>query len=370
MYNFYSDCYKNIMSPLNDMAKISLSFFPNNPIAEVIERSTRKYEKTEWTMPHTIEKEMPFCNLINFGNPNGKKILIVAPMSGHYATLITPTIMAFIEEHSVYVTDWKNPRDIPVSEGIFDFDSSISYIIDSIKHIGSDVNIIAICQPCIQVLSAISYLHQTNQDTPATMTLIAGPVDTRIGRTDVNKFSEKYDINWFKNNVIHTVSNNFDGAGRSVYPGFMQLTAFVSMNPSAHFNKHCDFFSNLVTGKTESTDKHVEFYDEYNAVMDLPADFYLETLENVFMDQKLVKGKLTYKDIILDLSSINKTDLFVIEGKDDDICGLGQTKAAITCCPNVQNSTYLLQDGVGHYGSWSGSKFRAEIAPQINSFLK
>ena len=370
MYSLYSDYHNNVMSPINAMAKMSLAFFPNNPIAEVMERSTRLYQKVDWCMDYSIEKEMTFCNLIKFGNPDGKKILLVAPMSGHYATLITPTIKGFMDDHCVYVTDWKNVRDIPLADGDFDFDSSIDYVVDCINHIGSDVNVIAICQPCVQVLSAVAYLHQTNQPTPASMTLIAGPVDTRLGRTKVNEFSDKYDLGWFEKNVVHDVTGNFDGAGRAVYPGFMQLSAFVAMNPSSHFKKHCDFFSNLVQGDKEASDKHTSFYDEYNAVMDLPGSFYLETLENVFMDQKLAKGTLGYKGITIDPSSITNTDLFVIEGENDDICGIGQTEAAISLCYNAPNSQYLLQKDVGHYGSWSGSKFRNEVVPAINSFIK
>jgi poly(3-hydroxybutyrate) depolymerase len=369
MYNLYSNYYNNVLTPLNAMANLSLSIFPNNPLAEVIERSTRQYDKKEWEMAYSVEKDLPFCNLIKFGNPNGKKILLVAPMSGHYATLITPTIKAFIEDHEVYVTDWKNSRDISVDVGDFDFNSSIDYVVDFIKHIGTDTNVIAICQPCIQVLAAVTHLHHINGITPASMTLIAGPVDTRVGRTDVNEFADKYDIDWFEANVVHDVSPSFEGAGRSVYPGFMQLSAFVAMNPTSHFQKHCDFFSNLMLGKTDESDKHADFYDEYNAVMDLPANFYLETLDNVFMDQKLVKGEIEYKGNMLDLKAITDTKLFVIEGADDDICGVGQTKAAINFCSDELKTQYLLQSDVGHYGSWSGSKFRSDVAPAIIKFL-
>lgn len=337
-------------------------------------------ENGEHVVSEEIVDDKVFCQLRFFKKTPelAKKIplLIVAPLSGHYATLLRDTAKSCIKDFDVYITDWKNCRDIPLSEGDFGFDDYVQYVEDYIvklhKQYG-EVNILAVCQPTVPVLCAVAKMAKENSPYQAnSMTLMGGPVDTRQSPTEVNKYALKNDLEWFKTHVVHPVPYFYKGSGRDVYPGFLQYTGFVSMNFMKHTEAHIDFFNNLLKGADLDTQKHERFYEEYNAVMDLPAKYYLETLENVFIDQKLAKGTIVVKGTKIDLSAIKKTRLFTIEGELDDISGPGQTHSAIALCSGIKASNKQQQTipEVGHYGIFSGKRWREVIYPQIKEFIQ
>jgi len=359
--------------------------------AEVFERATRRYGKPEWRVSSTLiggERvpvhiatvwERPFCKLLHFAREFDHaprrpqpRVLIVAPLSGHYATLLRGTVEAFLPNHDVYITDWADARMVPVADGRFDLDDYIDYIISILHRLGGDCHVIAVCQPAVPVMAAVARMEAENDPyVPHSMTLMGGPIDTRINPTAVNKVAEQHGIDWFRTHVIAPVPFPHPGAMREVYPGFLQLSGFVSMNLDRHLDAHQQLFLHLVHGDGDSVQKHKEFYDEYLAVMDLAAEYYLQTVETVFVRHDLPNGKMTHRGKPIDPGAIRRVALLTIEGENDDISGVGQTEAAHRLCVNIppEKKAHYLQPGVGHYGVFNGSRFRAEIAPRIADFI-
>jgi poly(3-hydroxybutyrate) depolymerase len=317
----------------------------------------------------------PFCNLIHFKQDTKvkrPKLFLVAPLSGHHATLLKATIERLVADHDVYITDWLDAKNVPLSEGTFGFDDYVTYLIDFMKEIGENTHLLAVCQPTVQALIATAVMAKAKDPAaPKSITLMAGPIDTSINPNDLNRYASEKDLSWFENNVIMTVPSRYPGAGRKVYPGFIQLTSFMSMNIESHIKKHKDYLSYVYHGKEEKRANHRNFYDEYFAVLDLNGEFYIETIDRIFLNQDLANGKMTYLGELVDLSSITNTPLHTIEGKNDDICSLGQTEAAQGLCSNIpeQDKLHEVFDGVGHFGTFSGSAFRERIAPSITSFI-
>lgn len=393
------------ISPLRSVADFTKLYHkhPFNPLSytaygrsiaagcELFERVTRRYAKPEFGLNDTLVSgvrvpvheqivwERPFCNLIHFerqiehAQNRDPKLLLVAPMSGHYATLLRGTVEAMLPDHDVYITDWIDARQVPTKDGHFDLDDYIDYIIDILHTLGADTHVMAVCQPSVPVLAAVAVMEEDNDPyAPASMTLMGGPIDTRINPTAVNELAEKNPIEWFQRNVIMNVPLPNPGFMRSVYPGFLQLSGFMSMNLDRHMVAHRELFSHLIEGDGDSADKHVDFYDEYLAVMDLTAEFYLQTVEAVFIEHALPKGTLTHRGRVVDTSAIRNTALMTVEGEKDDISGVGQTQAAHTISPNIpdEKRAHYVQPGVGHYGVFNGSRFRSEIAPRIADFIR
>jgi poly(3-hydroxybutyrate) depolymerase len=318
----------------------------------------------------------PFCNLLRFakdGVPPQPKMLVIAPLSGHFATLLRPTIETLLRDHDVYVTDWKNARDIAPSEGQFGIDDHIEFLIDCIETLGPDTHVFAVCQPSVQALAAVALMEEDDHPAiPKSLTLMAGPIDTRVSPNAVNKFATSHPIEWFESNVVSRVPFRFDGAGRSVYPGFLQLSGFMSMNKEKHAKAHQDLYGHLVEGRDEDAETITKFYDEYCSVLDLTAEFFLETIETVFHDQRLAKGELTYRGRKVDPGAITRTTLLTIEGERDDICSVGQTAAAHGLCSSLRpkQKRHHLQDGVGHYGTFSGRRWNGQIYPEIRKVVR
>ncbi|MVA57782.1 polyhydroxyalkanoate depolymerase [Agrobacterium vitis] len=358
---------------------------------EVIERNTRRYGKPEFGLPTTvidgspvkITEEVtwskPFCNLIHFNRSltqprsDDPKILIVAPMSGHYATLLRGTVEALLPSADVYITDWIDARMVPMTDGTFDFDDYVDYVIEILHHLGPNTNLVAVCQPSVPVLAAVARMEAENDEfVPSSMTLMGGPIDTRINPTAVNELAKNKPIEWFEENVIMNVPWPQPGFLRPVYPGFLQLSGFMSMNLDRHMIAQKDFYVHLVKNNGDSAEKHREFYDEYLSVMDLTAEFYLQTVETVFMRHSLPKGELMHRGKPVDCGAIRNVALLTVEGENDDISGVGQTKAAQTLCTNLADDKrmHYMQPDVGHYGVFTGSRFRREIAPRIVAFAK
>jgi len=322
----------------------------------------------------------PFCNLVHFdrdeaivGKRYDPKVLLIAPMSGHYATLLRGTVKSMIQEHNLYITDWADAREVPLYEGTFDFHTFVDYIADFIRFIGTNTHVIAVCQPAVPALVATAVMAQMDDACqPASLTLMGGPIDTRRNPTVVNKLAQNKPLSWFENNVISAVPFPHPGAMRRVYPGFMQLTGFMTMNLERHMNAHVDLFNNLVKGDCDSVKQHQVFYDEYMAVMDLTAEFYLQTIETVFKEHSLPDGTLKHHGETVDCGAIRKTALITVEGERDDICGLGQTEVAHDLCKNipVDEKYHYVQSGVGHYGVFNGTRWRTEIQPRIREMIR
>jgi poly(3-hydroxybutyrate) depolymerase len=377
----------------------------SNPFAETVwakntvaafdlfESLTRRYGKPAFDLDTTeiagrevgvTEKvvwEKPFCQLLHFerdlsGFSNRRKdptLLIVAPLSGHYATLLRGTVEALLPTHNIYITDWTDARTVPLSEGGFALDDYISYLIEIAHFLGPAFHTLAVCQPSVPVLAAAGIMAaEKDPNRPLSMTLMGGPIDTRIAPTEVNELATKRGIEWFERNVIMTVPFPNPGAFRRVYPGFLQLGGFMAMNLDRHVSAHKDYFNHLVEGDGDNAAKHREFYDEYLSVMDMEADYYLQTVERVFCEHHLPRGLFTYKDAVVDLSAIDDIALMTVEGEKDDISGVGQTRAAHTLCTSLPDAKRMHweQPGVGHYGVFNGSRWRKEIAPKITKFIK
>lgn len=389
-FRAYADAVKLFYSnPLNPFAHTSLGRSVA-AAAELFERTTRRYGKPAFGLDSTVvdwktidvdEKVVwsrPFCNLIHFERslPSERKadpkLLIVAPMSGHYATLLRGTVEAMLPHAEVYITDWADARMVPLVEGRFDLDDYIDYIIDILHALGPGTHVMGVCQPSVPVLAAVSVMEgRGDRFAPATMTLMGGPIDTRRNPTAVNLLAEEKGIDWFRDNVIMQVPWPDPGFGRSVYPGFLQLSGFMSMNLDRHIIAHKDFFLHLVKNDGDNAVKHRDFYDEYLAVMDLTAEFYLQTVETVFVRHALPKGEMKHRGEPVDPSAIRNVALFTVEGENDDISGLGQTQAAHDLCVNIPDGmrAHYMQPKVGHYGVFNGSRFRSEIVPRIVDFM-
>ena len=305
---------------------------------------------------------------------NDPKVLIVAPMSGHYATLLRGTVEAMLPDHDVYITDWRDARNVPVFEESFDFDDYVDYVIRFLEYIGPNTHVLAVCQPCVPVLAAVALMAAEGHEcAPASMTLMGGPVDVRCNPTKVNELAHSRPLSWFKQNVIVTVPPPNPGFMRRVYPGFLQLAGFMSMNLDRHFEAHRTIFRHLVAGDGESAAAKREFYEEYLAVMDLCEEFYLQTIQKVFQEYALAKGELVWWDgEKVEPAAVSRTALMTVEGGKDDICGIGQTHAAHELCVNIPEHMRLHyeQPGVGHYGIFNGRRWRDEIAPRVKAFMR
>jgi poly(3-hydroxybutyrate) depolymerase len=343
---------------------------------ELFERTTRSYSKPVFNLPASerVVWQKPFCRVIAFGPPSDKpKVLIVAPMSGHYATLLRGTVAAFLDSHQVFITDWSDAKHLPLSEGQFDLSDYVDYCRAMFEALGPDLHVMAVCQPAVPVLAAIALMEAEDDPlVPRSVTLLGGPIDTRQAPTKVNSFAQARDIGWFKRHCIHPVPERYQGRGRLVYPGFMQLSGFMAMNPDRHFSAHRDMFNHLIQGDGDSADRHREFYDEYLAVMDLTAEYYLQTLKTVFIDHLLPRGLMQHRGTPVDLKAVRRCAIMTVEGENDDITGRGQTVAALDLTPNLlaKKKKHHLQAKVGHYGVFNGSRFRREIAPRIKAFMK
>ncbi|WP_407052008.1 polyhydroxyalkanoate depolymerase [Methyloraptor flagellatus] len=393
------------LGPFRAAADVTKLYFQNplNPLShtsygrsmaaacEVFERSTRRYGKPEFGLKTTLvggmrvpvtERvvwERPFCRLVHFERAlpetrrhRDQKVLLVAPMSGHYSTLLRGTVEALMQRHEVYITDWVDARMVPMAAGRFDLDDYVDYIISMLHALGGDTHVIAVCQPSVPVLAAVSVMEE-NEDpyAPPSMILMGGPIDTRCSPTAVNKLAKEKGIEWFERNVIMKVPFPHAGFMRDVYPGFLQLGGFMSMNLDRHMTAHKDFYMHLIKGDGDSAEKHRDFYDEYLAVMDLTAEFYLQTVDNVFVKHSLPKGEMLHRDRPVRPEAIKNVALLTVEGELDDITGMGQTQAAHTLCSSIpadRRADYV-QQSVGHYGVFNGSRFRAEIAPRISDFI-
>jgi poly(3-hydroxybutyrate) depolymerase len=359
---------------------------------EVFERTTRRYEKPTFGIdttdvngvPVAVTEEVvwqrPFCRLVHFKRAiepartgQDPRVILVAPMSGHFATLLRGTVETLLPNHEVYITDWQDAHDVPAVAGSFDLDDYIVYMQDMFRHFGGDVHVFAVCQPSVPVLAAVALMEQDGDPhVPISMILAGGPIDTRINPTEVNKLAQNKGTEWFRRNVITTVPWPNAGFGRSVYPGFLQLTGFMTMNLDRHMKAHKDLFYHLVRGDGDSAEKHRDFYDEYLAVMDLTAEFYLQTIDQVFVRHLFAKGEMYHRNRRIDLSAIKRVALMTVEGEKDDITGIGQCAAALDLCSGIPNASKVHYEcpGVGHYGIFNGSRFRSEIAPRIANFVR
>jgi len=355
---------------------------------EMIERLTRDYKKPQFGITeceidgkHQLVKKSillkgPFCHLLHFAKPNYKdqqpKLLIVAPMSGHHATLLRETVRDTLPYFDVYITDWIDAKQVPITDGSFDLDDFIDYVITYIKFLGNNVHVLAVCQPTVPVLAATALMSEDSPSkVPKSVILIGGPIDARKNPTKPNNFATDKSLVWFDKALVTNVPENYPGHRRRVYPGFLQLTSFISMNFDRHINSHIELFNDLLNNNTAKAEKQKKFYNEYLSVMDLPAEFYLQTIKEVFHDFSLAKGTLISRGRKVNLDFINNTAIMGIEGENDDIAAVGQTKAALKLCKNVPDSKkyYHLQKAVGHYGSFSGSKFKENIVPKIKEFV-
>ncbi len=399
---YWYDTAHWLLSPARAASDITKLFFdnPNNPLTdtpyartvsaacELFERTTRRYTKPafgldttiigneEAAVTETIVWERPFCRVIAFDRDhpsaaNQPKLLIVAPMSGHYATLLRGTVETFLPTHRVMITDWADASMVPLADGRFDLDDYIDYLKDMFRNLGPDLHVMAVCQPAVPVVAAVARLEAENDPAiPRSMILMGGPIDTRRSPTAVNRLAEERGIDWFKQHCIVKVPPSHPGFWRDVYPGFLQLSGFMAMNIDRHLSAHWEMFNHLVEGDGDSAEKHRDFYDEYLAVMDLTAEFYLQTVETVFVKHELPRGEMMHRDKPVDLMDIRRCAIMAIEGERDDISGVGQTQAALDLTPNLPSDKklYHLQAGVGHYGVFNGSRFRAQIAPRIVEF--
>ena len=415
LYQLY-ETQRSLMEPFSDLAHAAakvygnpLSIMGQNPFAQrisagydLMHRLGKDYEKPEFgirtvdvdgvgiAIHERIEIDKPFCELRRFkrftddpttlGKLKGQPaVLIVAPLSGHYATLLRDTVKTMLKDHKVYITDWKNARLIPLTDGEFHLDDYVNYVQEFIRHlqgIYGNCHVVSVCQPTVPVLAAVSLMASRGETTPLTMTMMGGPIDARKSPTAVNNLAITKPYSWFENNVIYRVPSNFAGAGRRVYPGFLQHSGFVAMNPSNHANSHYDYFKDLIKGDDASTEAHRKFYDEYNAVLDMDADYYLETIKTVFQEFSLVNGTWNVRSVDGKVERVRPADikttaLFSVEGELDDISGSGQTEAVHSICSGVPSKLqkHLEAKGAGHYGIFSGRRWRDVVYPEVKSFI-
>jgi poly(3-hydroxybutyrate) depolymerase len=401
---------RSFLTPLTQWAQASSKMFANpiSPLAytpysqriaaayELVYRLGKDYEKPEFNIDQTqigaqsvaiIEENSllkPFCKLINFKKSatttkldatikQQRKVLVVAPLSGHHATLLRDTVKSLLPHYDVYITDWIDARMVPLSAGPFHLHDYIYYVQEFIRHLGPDLHVISVCQPTVPVLAAISLMASDNDPAlPKTMIMMGGPIDPTKSPTQVNTLATEKKYSWFENSVIYNVPANYPGFGRKVYPGFLQHTGFVAMNPDRHAQSHWDFYQHLVQGDDESAEQHRKFYDEYNAVLDLPAEYYLETIKTVFQEFRLPRGTWEVEGKLVKPQDIRTVALFTVEGELDDISGAGQTQAAHDLCSNIPDS--MKQDfvalGCGHYGIFSGRKWREIVCPKVIEFIE
>ncbi len=410
---------RSLMEPFSDFAQAASKLYSNplSPFSQVpmaqrvsaaydlLYRLGKDYEKPEFgittvnvdgvdvAIHERVEINKPFCELRRFkrfsDDPETLRklkiqpvVLVVAPLSGHYATLLRDTVRTLLKDHKVYITDWRNARLVPLSEGEFHLDDYVNYVQEFIHHLQAkygNCHVISVCQPTVPVLAAVSLMASRGETTPLSMTMMGGPIDARKSPTAVNNLAANRSYEWFENNVIYRVPSNFPGAGRRVYPGFLQYTGFVAMNPDRHATSHYDYFLDLIKGDGASAEAHRQFYDEYNAVLDMDADYYLETINTVFQDYKLVNGTWDVRSPEGNLERVRPQDirttaLLTVEGELDDISGSGQTKAAHDLCSGLerqgQEPRHLEVTGAGHYGIFSGRRWREVAYPVIRDFIR
>jgi poly(3-hydroxybutyrate) depolymerase len=344
-------------------------------------RVTQRYEKPEWRVAGAdveVALDKPFCRLLHFKPRAARrgafpKVLVVAPLSGHHATLVRDTVRTLLAEHDVWVTDWVDARLVPLASGTFHFADYVDYIREFLRLLSPDVHVISVCQPTVPVLCAIALMAEAREPhPPKSMVMMGGPIDARKSPTAVNNLAMTRPLSWFERNVIQRVPAKYPGYHRRVYPGFLQHVGFVAMNPDRHLNAHWDYFNHLLEGDDDSAERHREFYDEYNAVMDLPAEYYLDTVKAVFQDFALPKGRMFVRDQLVRPQTIRDTALMTIEGELDDISGNGQTEAAHLLCLNIprERRHHYLAPRVGHYGIFSGRKWRELIYPRVRDFIR
>jgi len=362
---------------------------------ELMYRIGKDYEKPEFGI-HSIEKDgksfpvverevlkKPFCRLLRFKRfadcpgeivefKSDPSVLVIAPLSGHHSTLLRDTVKTLLQDHKVYITDWVDARMVPLEDGAFHLDDYVAYIEEFIRTIGADnLHVISVCQPTVPTMAAVSLMAARGEKTPRSMVMFGGPIDTRENPTKVNDLATQKPLWWFEANLVHAVPPNYPGHNRRVYPGFLQHGGFMAMNPERHFLSHWDFYQDLVKGDLEDAASHRRFYDEYNAVLDMPAEYYLETIEVVFQRHLLPKGEWVVRGERVDPGAIQGTAIMTIEGELDDISGQGQTRAAHALCTGVaaEDHCHLTVEGAGHYGIFSGRRWRTQVYPQVRDFI-
>jgi poly(3-hydroxybutyrate) depolymerase len=356
--------------------------------ADLMHRLTRRYEKPEFGLHRTVvgdtdvavvervAVEKPFCRLLHFDRAVRRldpRVLIVAPLSGHFATLLRDTVRALLPEHDVYLTDWVDAKMVPLSEGAFHLDDYVDYVREFIRYLGPDAHVISVCQPTVPVLGAVALMAADGEAVaPRTMTMMGGPIDARRSPTAVNGLATKKPLSWFDRALIQRVPAKYPGFMRRVYPGFLQWLGFVTMNTTRHVDAHRDYYNHLIEGDGENAAAHRRFYDEYNAVLDMPAEYYLDTIQTVFQRFELPEGRWRVRGDLVRPAAITRTALLTVEGELDDISGIGQTEAAHALCTGIpaRRSDHFLVPGVGHYGIFSGRKWREIIAPRVRDFIR
>ena len=408
LYQLY-ETQRALMSPFAEFAGASaklyshpLSPFAHGPMAhrvsaglDLMHRLAKDYEKPEFgirgvevdgievAVQELVPVELPFCRLLRFKRytddlavlakmKDQPTVLVVAPLSGHHSTLLRDTVRQLLKDHKVFITDWTDARMVPLDQGAFHLDDYIAYVQEFIRHIGAaECHVISVCQPTVPVLAAISLMASNGETTPRSMTMMGGPIDARKSPTAVNNLAMNRSFSWFETNVIYRVPTNFPGAQRAVYPGFLQHTGFVAMNPDRHLSSHYDYFLDLVRGDDDSAESHRQFYDEYNAVLDMPAEYYLDTIKTVFQDFALVNGTWEVKGQLVRPQDIQGTALLTIEGELDDISGAGQTRAAHELCSGIAPEHQYHYDaiGAGHYGIFTGRRWREKVYPEVRDFI-
>ena len=400
LYDAYQ-AQADFFAPFRDMARLTNSLFTGTMLgpaanslcltmaagAEIFSRGGLNHQRPDYaiaeskvegrTLPVFEETvlDTPFARLLHFRketNVYQPRVLMVAPMAGHFGTLLRHTARTMLSDHDVYITDWKNARDVPLSAGRFGMDEYIDTLIKFLDRIGPGAHTVAVCQPCAALLATVAIMADTNhRATPRSMTLMAGPVDTSVNPTEVNKLANKHPLEWFEQNVVTTVPARHAGAGRKVYPGFLQISAFLSMNMPRHWRAHMDLYGHIARGEERKADANRKFYDEYLAVSDLPAEFFLETVKNIFQEYHLPRGCFAYRGHPVQLAAIKKTALLTVEGEKDDICSVGQTVAAHDLTPNIKpfRKKHYVQAGVGHYGVFSGTRWQTQIYPTVRNMI-
>ena len=408
LYHLY-ETQRALMAPFSEFASASaklydhpLSPFAHTPMSQrisagfdLLHRLAKEYEKppfnitsarvgadVEVAVQEQVALAKPFCRLLRFkrftDNPDAltvmkgqPTVLVVAPLSGHHSTLLRDTVKCLLRDHKVFITDWTDARMVPVDEGAFHLNDYVRYVQEFIRHIGPHVHVISVCQPTVPVLAAVSLMASAGEPTPLTLTMMGGPIDARRSATAVNTLATNKSHSWFENNVIFRVPQNYPGAGRRVYPGFLQHSGFVAMNPDRHVSSHYDYFRDLIRGDDDSAEAHRQFYDEYNAVLDMPAEYYLDTIKTVFQDFALVSGTWVVDGQPVRPQDISTSAMLTIEGELDDISGAGQTQAAHDLCtgiPAARRSHYDVE-GAGHYGIFSGRRWREKVYPEVKAFI-
>jgi poly(3-hydroxybutyrate) depolymerase len=399
LYQLY-DWQRAALEPWRLMAQAGNELYghPDSPLSylpgsrnvaaafDLMTRLTQRYERpafgiksvrsdgVDYAVSEVYDVEKPFCRLLHFrkvGAPAQPKVIVFAPLSGHFATLCRDTVRTLLADHDVWITDWIDAKEIPITQGPFHFDDYVAYVREFLTFMGRDSHAISVCQPTVPVLAAVSLMAADGEPTPRSLTMMGGPIDTRRSPTEVNNFAKKHTLSWFEAKVIQRVPMRYPGFMRRVYPGFLQFAGFVAMNPDRHMESHVQYYQHLVAGDGESADAHRRFYDEYNAVMDLPAEYYLETVDRVFHEHSLPQGKLVVAGERVRPEAIKSSALFTIEGELDDISGNGQTEAAqgLTKGIPAKDKQHFEAKGVGHYGIFSGRKFRELIYPRIKEFI-